>query len=167
MAGGQESMSRAPHATYLRNGIKFGNCNLVDTLIDDGLTDAFYNIHMAITGKMKILQLDYNFSIIKIKILYECYYIFLLFTFLTAENIAEKYSISREAQDYYASKSQQKAETAINAGYFVEEIIPVTIAGKKESIVISKDEFPKFGTTAEKLAKLRPAFKPVCKYYFL
>ncbi|CAL1689242.1 unnamed protein product [Lasius platythorax] len=126
VAGGQESMSRAPHATYLRNGIKFGNCNLVDTLIDDGLTDAFYNIHMAIT----------------------------------AENIAEKYAISREAQDYYASKSQQKAETAINAGYFVKEIIPVTIAGKKESIVISKDEFPKFGTTAEKLAKLRPAFRP-------
>lgn len=104
-------------------------------------------------------------SIIKITILYECY-IFLLFTFLTAENIAEKYAISREAQDYYASKSQQKAETAINAGYFVKEIIPVTIAGKKESIVISKDEFPKFGTTAEKLAKLRPAFRPVCKYYF-
>lgn len=126
VAGGQESMSRTPHAMYLRNGVKFGNCNLLDTLLDDGLTDAFYNIHMAIT----------------------------------AENIAEKYAISREAQDYYASKSQQKTENAINAGYLVKEIIPVTITNKKESIVISKDEFPKFGTTTEKLAKLRPAFRP-------
>ncbi|XP_029160817.1 acetyl-CoA acetyltransferase, cytosolic isoform X3 [Nylanderia fulva] len=126
VAGGQESMSRAPHAMYLRNGVKFGNCNLLDTLLDDGLTDAFHNIHMAIT----------------------------------AENIAEKYGISREAQDSYASKSQQKAENAINAEYFAKEIIPVTIANKKESIVIFKDEFPKFGTTTEKLAKLRPAFRP-------
>jgi len=69
VAGGQESMSRAPHAIYLRNGVDFGNCNLVDTLINDGLTDAFYNIHMAITGKIKILQLDIIF-IMKIKILY-------------------------------------------------------------------------------------------------
>ncbi|KAM0729616.1 Acetyl-CoA acetyltransferase, cytosolic [Formica fusca] len=126
VAGGQESMSRAPHATYLRNGIRIGNCDLIDTIMNDGLTDAFYNIHMTIT----------------------------------AENVAEKYAISREAQDRYASKSQQKAETAINAGYFDKEIIPVTIAGKKESIVVSKDEFPKFGTTVEKLAKLRPTFKP-------
>lgn len=126
VAGGQENMSRAPHATYLRNGIKFGNCNLVDTLLDDGLTDAFYNIHMAIT----------------------------------AENMAEKYAISREAQDYYASKSQEKTEIATNAGHFDKEIIPVTIASKKESIIVSKDEFPKFGTTVEKLAKLRPAFRP-------
>ncbi|XP_050458576.1 acetyl-CoA acetyltransferase, cytosolic-like isoform X1 [Cataglyphis hispanica] len=125
VAGGQESMSRAPHAIYLRDGIKIGNCNLIDTMMHDGLTDAFYNIHMAIT----------------------------------TENITEKYAISREEQDCYASKSQQRAEIAINAGYFEKEIIPVTIA-KKESIVISKDEFPKFGTTMEELAKLRPAFKP-------
>ncbi|GAB1864883.1 acetyl-CoA C-acetyltransferase [Camponotus japonicus] len=125
VAGGQESMSRAPHAIYLRNGVDFGNCNLVDTLINDGLTDAFYNIHMAIT----------------------------------AENIVEKYSISRVAQDGYASKSQQRAEMAINAGYFDKEIVPVTITGKKGSIVVSKDEFPKFGTTVEKLAKLKPTFK--------
>ncbi|XP_070166562.1 acetyl-CoA acetyltransferase, cytosolic-like [Polyergus mexicanus] len=126
VAGGQESMSRAPHAIYLRNGIKIGNCDLIDTMMNDGLTDAFYNIHMTIT----------------------------------AENVAEKYAISREAQDCYASKTQQKADTAINAGYFDKEIIPVTIAGIKESIVVSKDEFPKFGTTVEKLAKLRPTFKP-------
>ncbi|KAL6421580.1 hypothetical protein ACFW04_014309 [Cataglyphis niger] len=125
VAGGQESMSRAPHVIYLRDGIKIGNCNLIDTMMHDGLTDAFYNIHMAIT----------------------------------TENITEKYAISREEQDCYASKSQQRAEIAINAGYFEKEIIPVTIA-KKESIVISKDEFPKFGTTMEELAKLKPAFKP-------
>lgn len=126
VAGGQENMSRAPHATYLRAGVKFGSCNLIDTLLEDGLTDAFHDIHMAIT----------------------------------AENLAERYSISREAQDYYACKSQQKAEVAIGAGYFDKEIVPVTITGKKEPIVISKDEFPKFGTTTEKLAKLKPAFRP-------
>lgn len=80
---------------------------------------------------------------------------------MAAENIAEKYEISREAQDYYATKSQQKTEVAINAGYFDKEITPVTVPSKKEPIVVSKDEFPKFGTTMEKLAKLKPAFKPV------
>lgn len=97
-------------------------------------------------------------------------YLFIIYSiiiFLTAENIVEKYSISRVAQDGYASKSQQRAEMAINAGHFDKEIVPVTITGKKGSIVVSKDEFPKFGTTVEKLAKLKPAFKAVRKYYFL
>lgn len=125
VAGGQESMSKAPHVTYLRNGTKIGNCELVDTLLHDGLTDVFYNIHMAIT----------------------------------AENLVEKYAISREAQDEYANKSQQQAKIAINAGYFDKEIVPVTITSKKESIVVSKDEFPKFETTVEKLAKLKPTFQ--------
>lgn len=83
---------------------------------------------------------------------------------MAAENLAEKYAISREAQDHYASKSQQKAELAINAGYFNKEIVPVTIASKQQ-VVISKDEFPKFGTTTEKLAKLKTVFKPVYKYH--
>ncbi|KAL0115270.1 hypothetical protein PUN28_010676 [Cardiocondyla obscurior] len=127
VAGGQENMSRAPHATYLRAGVKFGNCNLTDTLLEDGLTDAFYNIHMA----------------------------------MTAENLAEKYAISREAQDRYATNSQQKAEVAITAGYFKKEIVSVPIPSKKDSTkVLSKDEFPKFGTTTEVLAKLNPVFKP-------
>lgn len=82
---------------------------------------------------------------------------------MTAENLAEKYSISRKAQDGYASKSQQQTEVAINAGYFDKEIVPVTITSKKESIVVSKDEFPKFGTTVEKLAKLKPTFRSVRK----
>jgi len=80
---------------------------------------------------------------------------------LTAENLAKKYAISREAQDDYASKSQQKAETAITAGYFTKEIVPVVIAGKKEPTTVSKDEFPRFGTTADNLAKLKPAFLTV------
>jgi len=166
VAGGQEIMSRAPHAAYLRAGVKFGNYNLTDTLIEDGLTDAFHNIHMAITGEAGVLA----------RFLYQeesrgfnprrgilsnhssCCPI--------AENLAEKYAISREAQDNYASKSQQKAEAAIIAGHFDKEMIPVTIAGKKEPVVVSRDEFPKFGTTAEKLAKLRPAFRPVPGYHF-
>ncbi|XP_011054972.1 PREDICTED: acetyl-CoA acetyltransferase, cytosolic [Acromyrmex echinatior] len=126
VAGGQEIMSRAPHAIYLRSGVKIGSCNLVDTLLEDGLTDSFHNIHMGVT----------------------------------AENLAEQYKISREEQDYYACKSQQKAEIAINAGYFDKEIVPVTVTTKKETFVMSKDEFPKFGTTTEKLAKLKPAFIP-------
>lgn len=153
VAGGQENMSRAPHATYLRNGVKFGNCDLIDTLIKDGLTDAFHNIHMAITGKTNIPHLHLMLTL----------YIFIVnVALLAAENLAEKYAINREAQDNYASKSQRRTEAAITAGYFDKEIVPVIITNKAESIVISKDEFPKFGTTAEKLAKLRPAFRPVC-----
>lgn len=86
---------------------------------------------------------------------------------LTAENLAKKYTISKEAQDDYASKSQKKAEAAITAGYFNKEIVPVIVTSKKESITVSKDEFPKFGTTVEKLAKLKPAFLPVRIFYFL
>ncbi|XP_018312604.1 acetyl-CoA acetyltransferase, cytosolic [Mycetomoellerius zeteki] len=126
VAGGQEMMSRAPHATYLRTGVRIGSCNLIDTLLEDGLTDAFHNIHMGVT----------------------------------AENLAEQYKISREEQDYYACKSQQRTEIAINAGYFDKEIVPVTITTKKEVFVVSKDEYPKFGTTTEKLAKLKPTFIP-------
>lgn len=87
--------------------------------------------------------------------------IYSIITFLTAENLVEKYAISREAQDEYANKSQQQAKIAINAGYFDKEIVPVTITSKKESIVVSKDEFPKFETTVEKLAKLKPTFQSV------
>ncbi|KAG5318500.1 THIC protein, partial [Acromyrmex heyeri] len=151
VAGGQEIMSRAPHATYLRSGVKFGSCNLVDTLLEDGLTDSFHNIHMGITIIIKY----YIFALGKFKFYYHFYY-----QLLAAENLAEQYKISREEQDYYAYKSQQKAEIAINAGYFDKEIVPVTVTTKKETFVMSKDEFPKFGTTTEKLAKLKPAFIP-------
>lgn len=125
VAGGQENMSQAPHTMHLRGGTKMGNAEMVDTMIKDGLWDAFHGYHMGIT----------------------------------AENIAEKYQITRVAQDEFAAGSQQKAEVAINAGKFQAEIVPVTIKGKKEDIVIDKDEFPRAGVTAESLAKLRPAFK--------
>ncbi|XP_043484758.1 acetyl-CoA acetyltransferase, cytosolic [Leptopilina heterotoma] len=124
VAGGQESMSQAPHAIHLRNGTKMGDGNLVDTMLVDGLTDAFNQIHMGIT----------------------------------AENIAKNFTINREDQDEYAAKSQQKAEAAIAAGYFDKEIVPVTIQSRKETIVMTKDEFPKAGTTAQGLGRLRPAF---------
>lgn len=126
IAGGQESMSQAPHALpNSRNGQKMGNWSLVDTMVTDGLWEAFNDYHM---GK-------------------------------TAENIAEKFNISREEQDQFAADSQQKAEKAINANRFLNEIIPISIPQrKKDPIIFQKDEFPRFGTTAETLSKLRPAF---------
>lgn len=126
IAGGQESMSQAAHVLPgSRNGSKMGDWTLVDTMIKDGLTDAFNGYHMGIT----------------------------------AENIAKKFEISREQQDEFAALSQQKAEAAQKAGRFDDEIIPVSIPQrKKDPIIFSADEFPKHGTTAEKLSKLRAAF---------
>ncbi|MBK1666056.1 acetyl-CoA acetyltransferase [Rhodospirillum rubrum] len=124
VAGGQESMSMAPHATYLRSGIKMGATELVDTMLKDGLWDAFNGYHMG----------------------------------TTAENIANKWQISREDQDLFATGSQNKAEAAIATGRFKDEIVPVTVKSRKGDIVIDTDEHPKAGVTAESLAKLRPAF---------
>jgi acetyl-CoA C-acetyltransferase len=124
VAGGQESMSQAPHVVHLRNGTKMGDTNLVDTMIRDGLWDAFNGYHMG----------------------------------NTAENVAEKWQITREQQDEFAATSQQKAEAAIAAGRFKDEIVPVTIKTRKGDIVIDTDEHPKAGVTAESLSKLRPAF---------
>jgi acetyl-CoA C-acetyltransferase len=125
IAGGQENMSQSKHAIYMRGGVKMGNGELDDTMIRDGLWDAFNDYHMGIT----------------------------------AENIAEKYGLSRADQDAFAASSQQKAEAAINAGKFKNEIVPVTIKQKKQEIVFDKDEFPRAGTTIESLSALRPAFK--------
>lgn len=102
-------------------------------------------------GKFKFYVLSFLLSIIS----------------LAAENLAEQYKISREEQDYYACKSQQRTEIAINAGYFDKEIVPVTITTKKEVFVVSKDEYPKFGTTTEKLAKLKPTFIPVYIFKYI
>ncbi|MCA8926837.1 MAG: acetyl-CoA C-acetyltransferase [Alphaproteobacteria bacterium] len=124
VAGGQESMSQAPHATYLRTGTKMGDTSMVDTMIRDGLWDAFNGYHMG----------------------------------NTAENVAEKYQISREEQDAFACGSQNKAEAAMKAGRFNDEIVPVTIKTRKGETVVAADEFPRHGTTVEALAKLRPAF---------
>ena len=124
VAGGQESMSQAPHAMHLRNGTKMGNAEMIDTMIKDGLWDAFNGYHMG----------------------------------NTAENVAQKWQITRDQQDQFAAASQQKAEAAMKAGKFKDEITPVTIAGRKGDVVVSEDEYPKHGTTVESLAKLRPAF---------
>lgn len=127
VAGGMESMTAAAYALpKARNGYRMGNDILVDTMIVDGLTDAFHNIHMGIT----------------------------------AENIAEQYEITREEQDVFALRSQNRAEAAIKAGTFAAEIVPVEIHQKKGApIIISQDEFPRFGTTSDTLGKLSPAFK--------
>jgi len=125
IAGGQESMSLSPHTMHLRSGTKMGNTEMVDTMIRDGLWDAFNGYHMGIT----------------------------------AENIAERYQITRQMQDNFAADSQQKAEKAIAGGKFKSEIVPVTVKVKKEEVTIEKDEFPRSGVTAESLAGMRPAFK--------
>lgn len=125
VAGGQENMSLSPHAIHLRNGVKMGSGEMVDTMIRDGLWDYFNNYHMGIT----------------------------------AENVAEKYEISREAQDEFSAQSQQKAEAAIKAGKFKDEIVPYTIKVKKQDVVFDTDEFPRAGTTVDTLKGLKPAFK--------
>ncbi len=124
VAGGQESMSQAPHCTYLRPGVKMGGAELVDTMLKDGLMDAFHGYHMG----------------------------------TTAENVAEKWQITRDEQDAFAVHSQNKAEAAINAGRFKDEIVPVTVKSRREEKVVDTDEFPRFGATLEGMAKLRPAF---------
>ncbi len=127
LAGGAESMSNAPYAVdSARWGARMGDSKMVDTMINDGLTDAFNNYHMGIT----------------------------------AENIAAEKGITKEMQDEFAAKSQNKAEAAIKAGKFKDEIVPVVIPQRKgDPIVFDTDEFPRFGTTPEKLAGLKPAFK--------
>jgi acetyl-CoA C-acetyltransferase len=125
VAGGQESMSQAPHCVHLRNGTKMGTTELIDTMLRDGLWDAFNGYHMGDT----------------------------------AENVAQKWQITREQQDEFAAGSQQKAESAMQAGRFKDEIVPVTIKTRKGDVVVEADEYPKQGVTAEGLSKLRPAFQ--------
>jgi acetyl-CoA C-acetyltransferase len=124
IAGGQESMSMAPHAAHLRGGVKMGDFQMIDTMIKDGLWDAFNGYHMG----------------------------------NTAENVAKQFQITRQMQDEFAVKSQNKAEAAQKAGKFKDEIAPVTIKTRKGDIVVDTDEHPKHGSTLEALTKLRPAF---------
>jgi acetyl-CoA C-acetyltransferase len=124
VAGGQESMSQAPHCIYLRNGVKMGDAEMIDTMIKDGLWDAFNGYHMG----------------------------------NTAENVAQRWQITRDQQDAFAAASQAKAEAAQKAGRFKDEIVPVKIATRRGETVVDTDEHPKHGTTVEVLAKLRPAF---------
>ena len=124
VAGGQESMSRAPHVAHLRDGTKMGTVEFLDSMLKDGLWDAFHGYHMG----------------------------------NTAENVAQKWQITREDQDRFACASQNKAEAAIKAGKFNDEITPVTVSTRKGDVVVDTDEYPRFGTTLEALQKLRPAF---------
>src|SRR6478672_1719074 len=122
IAGGQESMSQSQHAAYLRSGTKMGALELVDTMIKDGLWDAFNGYHMGVT----------------------------------AENVARQWQITREDQDKFAVASQNKAEAAKKAGRFKDEIVPVTIKGKKGDTIVDQDEYIREGATLDSVAKLRP-----------
>jgi acetyl-CoA C-acetyltransferase len=125
VAGGQESMSMAPHCQHLRQGVKMGDFNMIDTMIKDGLWDAFNGYHMG----------------------------------NTAENVAKQWQITRQMQDEFAVASQNKAEAAMKAGRFKDEIVPVTIKTRKGETVVDTDEYPKAGVTLESISKLRPAFE--------
>ncbi len=124
VAGGQESMSMAPHCAHLRSGVKMGDFKMIDTMIKDGLWDAFNGYHMG----------------------------------NTAENVAKQWQITRQQQDEFAVASQNKAEAAMKAGKFKDEIYPVVIKSRKGDVVVDTDEYPKAGVTLESLAKLKPAF---------
>ena len=124
VAGGQESMSQAPHAAYLRAGTKMGALEFTDTMLKDGLIDAFHGYHMGVT----------------------------------AENVAQRWQITREMQDKFAVASQNKAEAARRSGRFKDEIAPVTIKDRKGEKVVDTDEFIRDGVTMEGIAGLKPAF---------
>ncbi len=124
VAGGQESMSLAPHCQYLRQGVRMGHFELLDTMIRDGLMDAFNGYHMGVT----------------------------------AENVAREWQITRGEQDSLAVGSQNKASAARKEGRFKDEIVPVTIKGRKADTIVSQDEFIRDNVVLEDLAKLRPAF---------
>ena len=125
IAGGQESMSKSPHAILFRKGKKMGDTEFIDTMIKDGLWDAFYGYHMG----------------------------------MTAENIAEKWQISRREQDEFAYQSQVKADRSQTAGKFKDEISPITIESREGKKFIEKDEYIRQGITMENIGNLRPAFK--------
>jgi acetyl-CoA C-acetyltransferase len=125
VAGGQESMSLSPHCAHMRAGTKFGDVAFVDTMIRDGLWDAFHGYHMGVT----------------------------------AENVAERWQITREAQDAFATASQNKAEAAQKAGRLKDEIAPHVIATRKGEVTVDADEYIRHGATMEAAQKLKPAFR--------
>ena len=125
IAGGQENMSAAPHVMNgSRDGFRMGDAKLIDSMIVDGLWDAFNQYHMGVT----------------------------------AENVAKEYAVTREEQDEFAVKSQNKAEAAQKAGRFKDEIIPFEIPSKKGPVVFADDEYPRHGATLEAMKGLKPAF---------
>ncbi|MCC5986408.1 MAG: acetyl-CoA C-acetyltransferase [Pararhodobacter sp.] len=124
IAGGQENMSLSPHVAHLRAGTKMGDTKMIDTMIRDGLWDAFNGYHMG----------------------------------QTAENVAERWQITREMQDEFAVASQNKAEAAQKAGKFADEIAPFTIKTRKGEVTVDQDEYIRHGATLDSMTKLRPAF---------
>jgi len=125
IAGGQESMSLAPHAIHLRNGKKLGDTQMIDTMIKDGLWDAFHGYHMGIT----------------------------------AENVATKFQVTRDDQDKFALKSQDKAIKAQKENRFKDELIDFKIKSKKAELIFKKDEHPREGINLDALKRLKPVFK--------
>jgi acetyl-CoA C-acetyltransferase len=123
-AGGQENMSLSPHVAHLRAGHKMGDMKYIDSMIRDGLWDAFNGYHMG----------------------------------QTAENVAEKWQISRDMQDQFAVASQNKAEAAQKAGRFADEIVPFVVKTRKGDIIVDQDEYIRHGANLEAMAKMRPAF---------
>ncbi|WP_313666062.1 acetyl-CoA C-acetyltransferase [Shinella sp.] len=127
VAGGQDSMSQAPHLLYgMRDGVRMGDTVVKDSMIIDGLWDAFHDVHM---GE-------------------------------TAEHLANRYQVRRDEQDRFALASQDKASSAVEAGRFAAEIVPVTYSTRRGDITVSADEHPNPGTDLEKLGRLRPVFDP-------
>lgn len=126
VAGGQENMSLAHHSSHMRSGTKMGDLNMGDTMITDGLWDAFHDYHMGIT----------------------------------AENVAQKFQITREAQDEFALASQTKASAAHSAGKFTDEITPYSVQTRRGVTLVEQDEYIRHGATLDSMQKLRPAFKP-------
>src|SRR5690606_3464094 len=124
VAGGQESMSLSQHAAHMRAGQKMGDIKFIDTMIKDGLWDAFNGYHMG----------------------------------TTAENVAQKWQISRDEQDEFALRSQNKAEAAQKEGRFDDEVIPFTVKTRKGDVIVDKDEYIRHGATLEGMQKLKPAF---------
>ena len=124
LAGGQESMTQAPHCAQLRAGVKMGTADFLDTMLKDGLWDAFHGYHMG----------------------------------NTAENVAQRWQLTRAEQDEFAYNSQRKAGEAQKAGRFKDEIAPVTVKTRKGEVVVDADEYPRPDTTLDVLGKLRPAF---------
>jgi acetyl-CoA C-acetyltransferase len=125
VAGGQESMSLSQHAAHLRAGQKMGDLKFVDTMIKDGLWDAFNGYHMG----------------------------------TTAENVATQWQITREEQDEFAVRSQNKAEAAQKAGRFDDEVAPFTVKGRKGDTIVDKDEYIRHGSSIDAMQKLKPAFQ--------
>jgi len=124
VAGGMENMSMSKHAMAARQGVKFGDVCLEDTMLKDGLTDAFHKYHMG----------------------------------MTAENIANKFGISRLEQDEYSAASQQKTAVAMSENWFKDEIVDVSVPGRKGAVIVNTDEFPRADTNVDSLSKLKPAF---------